>query len=418
MAYSNVFREKKRALMVFASLFMGIMTLLLVNGFMGNVTTPERLATMFTHDFTLSSYNVDENIFGDDIVSQLESIQGIEHFEAVPAARVNLNFDEELFRPWFEGQQQQFKTWYPTYEDLLNDLKNTADFGTYVRPLSRASLEAYNKASGAEIDIDRFERGESVIIDNGTKIGNLESLLNQELRFTNPKTGAVKNVAIGGFYEGSDEEMRQIGGLRPGEFRVIYVSENFMNEFVPNANISLITVDVDAANEPEVRAQLTQLTRVFNGPEFRFSIPSEYIASMKAQQSVFLALGNTISLIFVFIGIVNLTNVMLTNVQNRRQEFAVLESIGMTKKQIGKMLTYEGFYYALITSLLLATVGSGMLFGFAKLTALIEDYPGVRYSFSLAGLMLLVLFAICLLVPKALFKSVSRESITTRLRQD
>jgi putative ABC transport system permease protein len=109
---------------------------------------------------------------------------------------------------------------------------------------------------------------------------------------------------------------------------------------------------------------------------------------------------------------------MLTNVQNRRQEFAVLESIGMTKKQIQKMLTFEGLYYALITMILLGTVGSGILIGFAKLTSLIEDYPGVRYSFSLAFVMLAALFAICLLVPTTLYKTVSRESITTRLRQE
>ena len=54
-------------------------------------------------------------------------------------------------------------------------------------------------------------------------------------------------------------------------------------------------------------------------------------------------LGSGISLLLLLIGVLNFINVMVTGVYSRRQELAVLESIGMTKRQISGMLTWEAF---------------------------------------------------------------------------
>ena len=50
---------------------------------------------------------------------------------------------------------------------------------------------------------------------------------------------------------------------------------------------------------------------------------------------------------------INFVNVMLTGVVARKNEFAIMESIGTTKKQIMKILTLEGGIYALISTLLI-----------------------------------------------------------------
>ena len=44
-----------------------------------------------------------------------------------------------------------------------------------------------------------------------------------------------------------------------------------------------------------------------------------------------------------FIGIMNFFNTTATSVISRKKELALLEVVGMTKKQISKMLVAEGF---------------------------------------------------------------------------
>ena len=66
---------------------------------------------------------------------------------------------------------------------------------------------------------------------------------------------------------------------------------------------------------------------------------SENFTQSKIMMNV---VGGGIAIIFIFIGLLNFINVMITNVSTRLRELAIMESIGMTKKQIKKMLTYEG----------------------------------------------------------------------------
>lgn len=53
--------------------------------------------------------------------------------------------------------------------------------------------------------------------------------------------------------------------------------------------------------------------------------------------------GGGVSLIFIFIGLLNFINVMVTNVSTRLRELAIMESVGMTKKQIKKCLHLKDY---------------------------------------------------------------------------
>lgn len=59
-----------------------------------------------------------------------------------------------------------------------------------------------------------------------------------------------------------------------------------------------------------------------------------------------LLVGGMIGLIMAFAGLINFTNMMITNIITRRHEFATMQSIGMTNRQLRRMMIYEGFYYA------------------------------------------------------------------------
>lgn len=112
-----------------------------------------------------------------------------------------------------------------------------------------------------------------------------------------------------------------------------------------------------------------------------------------------------VSLFLVFAGIVNYTSMSMGNATSRRREFELLGNIGVTKKQIRGMLALESLIYFGVSTILILTVGNGLLF-------LLKDYmEGKLYYFMFhypieAWLGMFLLFGtISILLPQMLYRS-------------
>lgn len=107
----------------------------------------------------------------------------------------------------------------------------------------------------------------------------------------------------------------------------------------------------------------------------------------------------------IWMGIMNYFHVCAAGIGARKREFRILESIGMTGRQLRNMLLLEGMYYICITAGLVLTLGTGMI----RLTAV---YMKSRVSYFCyffpaaeeAGIFL-ALLVICLVIPIKLFRS-------------
>ena len=74
-------------------------------------------------------------------------------------------------------------------------------------------------------------------------------------------------------------------------------------------------------------------------------------AEFESFQTMFLLLGGLLCAIIGLIGILNFFNAIMTGILSRKREFAVLQAVGMTNKQLKAMLVYEGLFYALSSAL-------------------------------------------------------------------
>lgn len=71
----------------------------------------------------------------------------------------------------------------------------------------------------------------------------------------------------------------------------------------------------------------------------------------------------SVCIILLMAGMTNYFNVVLTGIYSRRKEFQIMQSIGLTDKQMIWMLYGEGFYYILCVAGLIFTVGAVVLYG-------------------------------------------------------
>lgn len=126
--------------------------------------------------------------------------------------------------------------------------------------------------------------------------------------------------------------------------------------------------------------------------------------------------GGILSLLFAIIGVLNFVNVIVTSILSRQQDFSVMQSVGMTKKQTKKLLLCEGFLY-LVWSFLLAAVVS-VVISLLLIRPMAAGTWYCEYQFTLLpALAMFPLYAvIALLVPYQGIKVFFKKSIVDNLR--
>ena len=196
---------------------------------------------------------------------------------------------------------------------------------------------------------------------------------------------------------------------------MVLISDTAMAELCGHPDTDTIIADCDPEAERYVTSKIKEYTKT-NASVREVNIKSEISADFQSSMSSMNILGSGVSAVLVLIGIINFINVMLTGVYTRKGELSVMESVGMTKKQVKNMLVYEGMYYGWITIALILTLGNVIVYMVADLASSIADYATFHYPVVLMFVIAAVIMSICILVPIIVYQMVSKESITERLR--
>ncbi len=134
-------------------------------------------------------------------------------------------------------------------------------------------------------------------------------------------------------------------------------------------------------------------------------------------RNMFVMVGSGAALIVGMVGILNFLNAILTGIMARKREFAVLQSVGMTGKQLNQMLITEGMVFAgssvvitLILTLVMGPLASDVLEGMFWF-----------FSYHLTVMPILVVapvfLAIGAVIPLFSYYYVAKRSVVERLRE-
>ncbi|MCI8276677.1 MAG: FtsX-like permease family protein, partial [Clostridia bacterium] len=121
----------------------------------------------------------------------------------------------------------------------------------------------------------------------------------------------------------------------------------------------------------------------------------------------------------ILFSFINLINTVITSVLSRKREMAVLQSIGMSRKQINKMLIFENIYLALPNCLI------SIILGPALSLVVIEIFKnfGMKYMFfHLPVSAILCYLFISIFIPSIVsicsIKIFNKQTIVDRLREN
>ena len=168
--------------------------------------------------------------------------------------------------------------------------------------------------------------------------------------------------------------------------------------------------------EPEMEAFLADYTENVQ-TLYNYESRTNYVAEFEEFRNMFYIVGGALSFIVGLVGVLNFGNAVLTGILARKRELAVLQSVGMTGKQLKTMLVCEGLYYTLLALLasLVMTVCLGPFLG--------DTVNSLFWFFSyhLTVLPIVIMLPFFLLlgaaVPLLTCQAISKHTIVERLRE-
>ena len=406
MAWRNIFRDKKRTGIVLLSLFLGVTTFLTVTTLVFSTDISKYIDSTFESDFVLKNSAWPAQSLDNSLAEQLMSIPGAENLYTTTWEKMSLEYSDD-FREYIAN--------HPMREQIagLSEQAIADNFKGFLLGVDGETLTEYRDALGNPIDVEAFERGEIALIatDNPELFSNIEDLtVMPSYRGESGTSGNQKyELSLGGFVPFNYK------GIGASLAPTLVVSNEVMQEWFGEPVAIQLELNVSSGNEQNALIALKQI--IEDNPAISLTSRIEAMAELARAKMAILILGGSISLVIALIGILNFVNIMSVSVVSRKRELATLESIGMSRKQIRKMLISEGLCYAGITLILVLSIGNLIAYGIFKLFQQQVGFAVFTYPLIPAAIIALVILAVCLITPERMYCALNKETIVNRLRE-
>ena len=256
----------------------------------------------------------------------------------------------------------------------------------------------------------------------------------EETEYYKPDTGEVygpwENVPEGAYYADRAVKYRDVDYTVAALVMVPYAFSyrySGADEFVMGAETFLRDTGTDSVmyyafdTTDEANAAMESFLADYTGtqnPQFDYESKASYAGEFESFRSMFLLLGGALSFIVGLVGVLNFFNAILTGITARRRELAVLQSIGMTGRQLRTMLALEGLFYTVGAALLaLALTLVTAPFVGPALNGLIWFFT-YRFTVWPIAVVLPLFGALGILIPVWSCRAAQRYSVVERLRQE
>ena len=205
-----------------------------------------------------------------------------------------------------------------------------------------------------------------------------------------------------------------------------YADSIYLTVIVPEEEFISITgenramhgaVDVKKGKEKEMHRYIKDTVLEENDMMNLFSV-LDMEESFERYLRKYYVIGAFLVAVLTFIGVMNFFNTMAASVLSRKKELALLEAVGMTKRQLLKMLIAEGGIYiggAFVLAIVLICTCAEQLLTRTLGTAF---FFSVHLTVRPCILLLPVLAVVAYAIPKHEFKKMNRESVVERIRNE
>lgn len=433
MAWSNIVKDKKKVCLSILSISLSALTIIFtINATLG-LDPVKHADNQVLSDISISQehgffYAEGYKPITEELLKKVKSLENVKsaipHYSVIgPEADGKIyNFGAKIrLSGKFKEEVESFKTNDTGYNGFTYAGEDGLIAAT-VNSLSSEQLEKEIdrvKIIDGKINKEEFKKGNQIIYYASTGKANLlKSGDTIELIFV--KYGDNREIV-----EEIKKEFKIMAivtnnedGWSANNLGFINIEEEaFKNTFKDYKNyMSSIDIELkDNVNLDESDKEVQKVLLESDNPSIEMLSKNYYIEGIREMKNTYMTIGIVVAGILGFIGAINVLNTIFSGIFARKIEFAMLESIGMTKKQLKKMIFFEGIYYIILNAILITPLGA-LVSSIAP--RILPIYGGVNlgiYALSVS-ICLLVISILILLVQYVGYKIVSKESIVERIR--
>ncbi|MFL8674507.1 ABC transporter permease [Clostridioides sp. GD02404] len=389
LSQANLERNKKRTYMTLVSLILSGTIFITVSTALESFDAEKMARANFPYDIevSLAGYEMDSdknpknnlnilqmnNPLSKDFLNQIKDIEGIKKIESARSVKVGM-----------DDYDVEFK------HDLLQSVDEND-----VKALN-------NNLVDGKINFERLQTGDEIVITHvdtakemGVKAGDKIKLTLYDGDKIIKKEFKVQAIAMGSPSFG--------------------IGKDFIDRTLKHDSTSSLGIYTEEGKYQEIKDSIKKIAKSNGFLETDFL--DSRVESNKAVISFIKIMGYTLTGIIGVIGFMNLVNTMITSIVTRKKELGMLQAIGLTNKQLVKMLNSEAIYYT--SRMMIGSILSGGILGYIAVIFLKKT--GLSYATYALPIVPILLMAVCILIAQFITtyligKSFNKESLIDRVR--
>ncbi|MGX4207287.1 ABC transporter permease [Clostridioides difficile] len=389
LSHANLERNKKRTYMTLASLILSGTIFITVSTALESFDAEKMAREHFPYDIEvrLSGYEMNsdknpknnlnilqmDNPLSKDFFNQIKNMEGIKRIESARSVKIGM-----------EDYDVEFKY------DLLQSI-NEND----VKSLNKNLIDG-------KINLERLQTGDEIVITHVDTAKEMGVKAGDKIRLT--------------LYDG-DKKIKK-------EFKVqaiamgvpsFGIGKDFIDRTLKYDSTSSLGIYTEEGKYQEIKDSIKKIAK--NNGFLETDFIDSRIESNKATISFIKIMGYTLTGIIGVIGFMNLVNTMITSIVTRKKELGMLQAIGLTNKQLVKMLNSEAMYYT--SGMMIGSILFGGILGY--IAVILLKKTGLSYATYSLPIVPILLMIVCILIAQFITtyligRSFNKESLIDRVR--
>lgn len=312
-------------------------------------------------------------ILNEELLNEIRQTDGVK--EVLPTITVPtiVPWEKEVTDVWM---REFYETWMniPYEDDIEEYQQHPENFGSSLVGITEEDFRALNAEMEQPVDEEAFLSGKTCILYRHGLFG----LDEKELRgkqisceeYVHPEN--TRTFEIAGMTDVGDYV--SLLGFPP----TMIVIDDVVKAFTEKPIVFRVGIRYAEEYHKETEdAILSNIEESPNKTDFSWDSKIEQAENVKAAQGHMMEIGFGIVLILGIIGVMNYINTSVGNMQSRQKEISIMESVGMTERQVKKMLVWEGIFYTGGVLFLTLTVGIGITYAIYQTM----NYMGAKFWF-------------------------------------
>lgn len=388
ITFANLSRNKKRTVITLLSLSLSGILFIVASTIM-NCMNPENMAKDHSlGDITVYLDNYDWNEDGSNNLYDIQANNPLgkemcERLENIPGVK-KINMEKSAWASIDIGAGEK------NLEDIQGFDKEFYD------ELSEHLVEG-------EINKEALESGEGLVYTHPSYAKEIGI-----------KVGSTQVITI---YDGKDSYKKEftvlalvdIGGAS------IRIPESVMDSLIKTDTTIRVGLEIKKDMLKSVEEEIKNI--IDNDEYLSYGTLEDSIETYKKSMAITSVLIYSLVIIIGVIGLMNLINTMITSIITRKRELGILQAIGLSDKQLVKMLQIEGLFYTVGTLLITLTLGNILgyiaviIFRNTGASYAIYDYPLTQTI-----IMIVAITLVQILITYMVTNNFKKDSLVDRIR--